>query len=296
MSIPAERASAPTSWKETARTLGRATAFSFWSSIVLWRWVGLLPVFGVSAVIMQDMLQSSFEEDHISRRVDVWDLFPGMVSHAYMVLFLFGGGFMLVVGDSFKREQEQGAVAMAIVRMPSRSLYWLSKMGALGLMALAFVALAFLIAFAVGMVIAPPSSALPMLPRESIKWMLPYVRMPMPLYVVLLAGYTAWTLWIAGSLIVLSSLFIPHKLGVLGVIALWLVATLLDFVFVSTPTSSFTPGIVDYINLLDLCFFLEVYKHHNEKPIPLSAFFAITGALLALIAVTGARRLRREEL
>jgi hypothetical protein len=295
MSVPAERASTPTSWKETARILWRATSFSFWSGIVVWRWVVLLPVFGVNAVIIQDSLRASFETDHISRRVDVWDLFPGMVSHAYMVLFLFGGGFLFLVGDSFKREQEQGAVAMAIVRMRSRSLYWLSKMGALGLLALSFVALALLIAILVGMVIAPPSSALPMLPRESIKWMLPNVRMPMPLYVVLLAGYTAWTLWIAGSIIVLSSLFIPHKLGVLGVIALWLVASLSGVVPI--PTNSIRPlGIVDYVGLLDRCFFLEVYKHHLEQPIPLSAFFAITSALLALLAVTGARRLRREEL
>jgi hypothetical protein len=295
MSVPAERASAPTSWKETARLLGRATSFSFWSGFVVWRWLVLIPVFGVNAVIIQDILRASFETNHISRRVDVWDLFPAMVSHAYMVLFLFGGGFMFLVGDSFKREQEQGAVAMAIVRMPSRSLYWLSKMGALGLMALAFVAFALLIAFVIGMVIAPPPSALPMLPRESIQWMLPNVRMPVPLYVVLLAGYTAWTLWIAGSIIVLSSLFIPHKLGVLGVIALWLVASL--FEFVPIPTSSFRPlGIVDYVSLLDLSFFIGFYKHHGEQPIPLGTFFAVTSALLTLIAVTGARRLRREEL
>ena len=244
------------------------------------------PAFVVNTVIIEDILRFFFKQHNVSRHVDAWDLFPAMLHHQHMLLLLFGFGFMFLVGDSFRREQEQGTVMLAVVRMPSRSIYWLGKMGALGVMALGFVVIGLATTLLVGMFIAPPSSLWPMLPREAMPGMYPEGNLPVPVYVVLLAGYTAWALWIAGCTIVLFSLFIPHKLGVLIAITLWILTSIFSLV----------PSTMGYARLLDIGFLISVFKHQGGSSIPLGNFFAITGAALALIAITGSWRLQREEL
>lgn len=286
LSAPAQRASGITLWKDTAHTLGRVIFLSLWSGIIAWRWLLLVPAFVVNAVIIKDILRFFLERHNVSRRVDAWDLFPAMLLHRHMQLLLFGLGFMLLVGDSYRREQEQGAVMLTIVRLPSRSIYWLGKMGALGVMALGFVGMGLTISLLVGLIIAPPSSFWPTLPRESMPGMYPEGGLSVPVYAVLLVGYTAWSLWIAGCMIVLLSICIPHKLGVLIAMTLWTVTSIFSLV----------PSTMGYARLLNLGYLIGFFKHQGDDPIPLSNYFAITSTTLVLIAIAGSWRLQREDL
>jgi hypothetical protein len=274
----------PRRWKETNTTLARAISLGAWRGMVAWRWGLLIPLFAAGTFLCMDTVEFSTDGFYISRRVDAWDLFPAMVLYDYSLLLL-GVGFMLLVGDSYRREQEQGAVALSLIRVPSRTVFWLGEMGAVGIMALCFCGLGLAISFLVGLFIAPPLEAWPMLPREALPGMYPEARLPVPVYLVLLAGYTAWSLWVAGCAIVLLSLFIPRRTGVLAVIALWAVSSL----------SWIQPNYRGYARLLGLSYLVGFFKHLGKDPFPLGGFFAVTGAALILMAIVGSLRLRREE-
>lgn len=286
LSLPRLPVAGVASWVEAGRVLKRSISLCLWSGIVAWRWLLLMAVFALAAGLIHDTLSFYFEDKGISRQVDAWDLFPAMLRHTYHLHFLFGFGFLLLIGDSYQREREQGTTALIAVRMPSRPIYWLGKMGAMGVMALLFVGLCLLISLVVGLVLAPPSAAWPMLPRESLAWMYPHVHMPLPVYVLLLAGYTAWALWTVGCAVMLLSLIVRHKAAILVTIAFWTLSSL--------SFSTFTA--VGYARLLGLGYFISLFKHESEEPMSLGAFFAISAAVLVMTAFLGSWRLQREEL
>jgi hypothetical protein len=172
------------------------------------------------------------------------------------------------------------------MRMSSRTLFWLGEMGTLGVMALCFSGLGLAISLLIGVFIAPPVEAWPMLPREAVTGMYSDGNLPVPVYVVLLAGYTAWALWFAGCAVVLLSLFIPHRTGILAIIALWAV---LSFPWIK-------PYYTGYARLFELGYLIGFFKHQGDEPISLGGYFAVTGATLVLMAITGSLRLQREEL
>lgn len=283
MTAPPPPAPGAAPWMETGRVLGRSVVLHLWSGLVAWRWLLLTAVFILGAILIEDTLTFYFKKDEIPRAVDAWDLFPAMLSHRYFVLFLFAFGFLLLIGDSFQREREQGTAALFAVRMPSRSIYWLGKIGAVGLLAALFVALCLVLTLLVGLVLAPPSTAWPQLPRPALEVMYLDVAMPLPVYTLLLAGYTMWALWTIGSVILLVSLLVRHRVAILVAIAAWLAAS----VFVDTF------GALRLLRLGDL---LSIHKHRGDAPISPACFFAASGAVLVLTALAGSWRLRREEL
>ena len=272
---------------DTARTLFRATVISAGNGLVAWRWLLAGLVFAVCAVVNADILQFAFRQHRIDRPLDAWDMFPGMLLNKFFVIWLFGLGFLLLVGDSYLRERERGAVALCVLRLPSRTLWWLSQVGALGLLAACFVGLGVGLTLLVGVLMAPPGTA-PLLAREGLPGMYPWVDIPVPTFILLLAGYTAWALWIAGCAVVLLSVFIPRKATVPAAIFLWVVLSL----------PWLQPNYRGFARLLGLDYFLSVTKHDVAGYMPMSwhAYFAITTALLGLMAVAGSWRLRWEEL
>ncbi len=269
---------------DTLRAIGRSTRLSITSSFVLWRWALLFALFILTAFLVEDTLDFYFRDGHVARKVDAWDIFPTIVSHTYVVHFLFAFGFLLLIGDLYHREREQGTAALLTVRMPSRPVYWLGKMGALGINACAFVGLSFVISLLVGFIIAPPSTMWPMLPRPNIRALEMHVHMPLPVYSLLLAAYTAWGLWVGGSVILLLSLFVRNTAIILGAIAGW--------VLLSMSGDWYFGG---YIKLFLIGHILGMYKHHGEYAISMPVFFAFTTTVLISTALIGSWRMRREE-
>lgn len=270
---------------ELGRALARLIVIDAVNGLIAWRWLLVLLAFAVAAVIDADILRFSFRHHQIDRPIDAWDLFPAMLFNELFLIWLFALGFMLLVGDSYLRERERGAVTLCVLRLPSRTLWWLGKMGALGLMALCFVGLGLALTLLVGLFLAPPG-AVPLLGREGVPGMYAWADLFAPTYVLLLAGYTAWALWIAASAIVLLSVFIPHKATVLAASLLW--------VTISLPW--LRPRYQGYARLLSLDYFISAFKHDPADPMSWQAYFAISAAVLVLVAIAGSWRLRKEEL
>jgi hypothetical protein len=281
---PARRRGSPA---ESARALRRIIALQLWSGTAPWRWLLVALVFAASALLIEDSLRASFFNRGIRRPVDAWDLFPGMATDFRMQLGLFGFGFPLFVVDTYQRGREQGILTTALARMRSRSLYWLATMGALGVLACAYVCACFLVAFLAGMLLCPPASAWPMLPREALPAMDPPWSMPLPLYTLLLAAYTSWALWITGSIAVFVSLVARRKVVALAFIVLWPVLSISTWDTVSYRGP---------LRLVNLGYLVGIFKHHLKDPYPMDLFFAVTSAALVLLALLGSWRLRREEL
>jgi hypothetical protein len=153
-------------------------------------------------------------------------------------------------------------------------------------MALIFVLSGLAIVLLVGMVVAPPSSGWPMLPREAGAQMYPQESYPLPVYNLMVAGYTAWALWVLGCGIVLLSHFIRHRVVTLLVMAAW--------TLISAERSGSTES--GYGRMMYMGYFIGYFKHLGDEPIPVWTFFAITGAMIALMALLGSRKIKREEL
>lgn len=266
------------------RRLRRLVALHVWSGLVAWRWLLLVPAFGLGGVAVADILRAGSEGRGAPWQGDMWDLFPALLSHHLLLHFLVGFGFLLLVGDTHLREVDGGTAALAVMRSRSRALSWVGEMGAVGVMASAFAGIGLLIVWLVGLFVAPPSSAWPMLPREAAGFY-PAVSMPLPVYNLLLAGYTAWALWVLGCGAVLASLFVRHRVGMLVALGAWALAG------ADPGAAGSGPG-----RLLEMGYFIGPHKHRGAGALPLGVFFALTAGMLVLIGLAGAWKLRREEL
>jgi hypothetical protein len=271
---------------EPLRTLARSTTLSFLGGFVRWRWILLTALFAISAGLVENIVSDYFELKKVARPVDTWDLFPAIVSHTYTLHFLLAFGFLLLIGDHYHRQQAQGTAALFAIRMPSRRTYWLGNMGAIGLMAALFVGTCWLMTFLVGLILVPPSTLWPMLPRETIKPLMTSVHLPAPVYSLLLAAYTAWGLWIGGSAILLLSLFVRNTAVVLGAIAAWVMLSL-------SATWFGEAFVMHFVCIGDL---ISTHKHDGEYAMSLGTFFACSTAMLIVIAMIGSWRIRREEI
>jgi hypothetical protein len=268
------------------RALARSTSLSFLGGFSRWRWALLTALFALAAGLVVDTLQYFFTLRKITRPVDVWDIFPTLLRHTYVLHFLFAFGFLLLVGDHYHRQRDQGTAALFAIRMPSRRLYWLGNMGAIGIMAGLFIGVCWLMSLLVGFIMVPPPSLWPMLPRENPSFLNVSVHMPAPIYSLLVAAYTAWGLWIGGSAILLVSTFFRNTAVVLGAIAAWVLASL----SASWYGESFT------MRFLCIGELIGHHKHRGEHPMSLGTFFAGSATMLVLIAVIGSWRMRREEI
>jgi hypothetical protein len=271
---------------EFFRTFGRITRLHFHSGFVLWRWALITAIFALAGGLCVDILRHHFNELRISRQVDVWDIFPALSSHNYIEHFLLAFGFLLFVGDRHHRQCNQGTALLFAIRAPSRSLYWLGTMGALGLDALFFMSICFVTTFVIGCIAAPPESLWPMLPRETIAPLRVSVEMPLPLYSLLLMVYTAWGLWIGGSIVVLVSTFFRNTAILLGVIAGWVVLSLIGSGNVRFAFERFL-----FIGEL-----IGHHKHDGKPAMSLGTFFLGSTLMLVLIAFIGSWRMGREEI
>jgi hypothetical protein len=287
VSVPFRPPVALPSWAEALRILGRVILIHLRSGGIAWRWGLLTLMFVASSLFVENFLRSAFFNTEVHRRVDAWDLFPGLFVGVHTSYFIVALGFLLLVVDTYHRERDQGTATLSFSRIPSRSLYWLGTMGAVGAMAVAFVGLAWVVTSLVGLVLAPPASAWPLLPRESIPVMYPPDAMPLLVSDLLLMAYTSFTLWVVGCAVVLLSLFVRRKAVMLGVIFLWVLTGFSTFDMFGMPRN---------LHLINVGYYIGIYKHRLEDPYPAPLFFSVSGLALVLMAVVGAWRLRREEL
>jgi hypothetical protein len=271
---------------EFVRSLGRITSLSFLSGFVRWRWALVVSLFTLAAGLVQDTLQWLFRAEKVIRPVDVWDMFPALLAHYYVLHALFAFGFLLFIGDHYHRQRESGNSALFALRLPSRRLYWLGNMATVGINALLFMTICYLMTLVVGFIMVPPASYWPMLPRETLQGLSYTPHLPAPVFSLLLALYTAWGLWISGSLVMLVSTFFKNTSVLLGVISGW--------VLVSLAAGWDVPFVFQRFVLLGEL--IGFHKHYGEHAISLGTFFLVSSTMLFLIALVGSWRMQREEL
>lgn len=271
---------------ETLRTLRRSTRLCLHSGFVRWRWALLIAVFFLSALLVTDILRHTFSEYKVGRPVDVWDLYPALLSHTYSLHFLYAFGFLVLVGDQYHRQRDQGTATLFATRMPSRTTFWLGNVAAVGIMALAFASLSFVISFLIGLILTPPSTLWPMLPRETLSVLSIPVTIPLPIYSLLLVLYTAWGLWIGGATILLLSAFFRNTAIVLAGIAAWIFVSLGGTWELSSP----------YMRFFCIGYLINQNKHFDEWPMSMGSFFTMSTLMLVVITLVGAWRMEREEI
>ncbi|NOK62615.1 MAG: hypothetical protein GFH27_549333n103 [Chloroflexi bacterium AL-W] len=195
-----------------------------------WRWLFVPPVFLLAGWLYVDDIQFDLLAQ-FPRAVNIWDIPPAMLVDQLHVAWIFILGFIIVVGDNYIQDREMNTIALVLQRTQSRAKWWLARILALGMLAISFVALAFLFsmigsAFQVPITLQDSPSALNtgeagMPGPASPRWQ----HIPMPLFVVFVGVYTAFGLWFVASIVVTISLIYPHPYLPIGFILTWLISS-----------------------------------------------------------------------
>jgi hypothetical protein len=281
----------------TLATTLQLLRFDVQRSLGMRRWWFIVPIFGIMGWIFADMLKYDYTSAGLPqlRPMNIWDVLPRFFAPGWVSTLLLGGGFVVLVGDGFLRDREQNTLALSIARVPSRTAWWAAKLGSLGVLALCYVALvtvAVLVGSAFSVPVAlsdSPQSLIPTTGHDG--WYFRLMNVPMPVFTLLMAIYSAFTLWVLGAVVVTASVIKQHIAVPLAIVVLWvLVGRTLDGVL---------PPQMVYAKLLYLPYFLGYDKHLEYSSMetlvqmPLVPFLVIALVILATAFVLGAWRLRR---
>jgi hypothetical protein len=266
----------------------RLMLFDVLRSLGTWRWLFVPPVYALIGAYYGGLLEFDFDRQQ-PRSINLWDVPPAVVSNRNLNVWLVGLGFALLVGDSYLRDRDRNTLALTLGRAPSRTAWWVAKMGAIGLQSLCYVGLMFA-ALLTGSLFSVPF-ALGDSPQSSIPtnwndlWYPRMMSVPMPLFVLLVGLYTAFALWIIGCVVMTSALLAGRAIVPLATSVVWALASV-----ELAPVLSGLP----YGLLLSMPYFITYAKHFLPRDgTPFWLFItASLGLLLSLVAL-GAWRLQR---
>ncbi|NOK60855.1 MAG: hypothetical protein GFH27_549289n162 [Chloroflexi bacterium AL-W] len=268
------------------RSFVAALSFHTLYSLSNWRW-WLVPIlFGVAGFLRGDNISFS-DAQLVNRSINVWDALALMHVHAFYLAWLYVLGFVFVIGDNVIRERDEGMIALTFALMPSRTVWWIAKLSALGILALCYVGIGLVFSL-LGSVTQLPfswqdSPAALSAPNPSILWYERDFSIPMPLFVLLINGYIACMLWVIGCIVMTVSLLVPKTFIPFGFIVLWILAS---FLFDSILLNNLPYGL-----LLDVSYFVS-YAKHFDYYIPLPLFILIICFVLGTTLLVGMARLR----
>ncbi len=258
------------------------------------RWLAVAPVFFVAGWLSAENAQYDFTTDRL-RQSNFWDAPLTMMTDPNTVAFAFVFGFVLVTGDLYVRDRSSGAAAMTMLRSRSRPGWWAAKVLALAPQSLVYSILAFLSALAAGAAKLPVSfqwSQAALISWDSNKAIYPGAgTLPPPLFLLLVALYTALALWAVGAVVLTVSTLYPRHVTPLVMGFLWTLAG----------TSLLAPLVSrEGIGKLDPVYQLTYVIHFSNPPyfiaMPWYVSFLVIGATLLLVLFFGALKLRRVDL
>lgn len=261
----------------------RLLLFQVLRNVVSWRWLCLPFVFmAVAYHDARDFLRYGIHGAKLHS--NIWDTLPSLLNNRILCPWLFFGGFVFVVGDLVLKQRESGLGNLALLRIRSRTFFWLSVMLATCLLALGFMITAGLASLAGGSLAGLPIE----LHQSELARSWPNHPDSMVVFNVALWFYTACPLAMAGCTVILVSQFSSNA----KVPFLFAFAWLLAGVIIDNRSHSFSPN-----NPLNLGQFIS----YAGKPMAFSpsALLTFLGVCLFgwLIAVfTGTWRLRTMEL
>lgn len=253
-----------------------------------WRWL-VLPL-GLLVLFPRRVHETQHNYfRHGPRESNLWDLFPLLLAERPGLLWGLALGFTLMVGDALVRARSSGSAALALSHVPSRTSWWATRLGAMGLGAAAYVVVfttttLLVAAFTLPLSLEPSPTATTQVFEDMLypRW----PDMPMPLFTLVIAAHAALGLWLLGALIELASLFSRHPLvPLLGAIG-WMVLCV--------------PGLAHLwegaVRWLDLARVLSYTTLLDPQGLTVPAFLLGWGAVMAAIFFAGAWRLRRMDI
>lgn len=207
----------------------RVARFDAFQALGTWRWLAVPPVFllggwlgaGHAEYVMEVLARTQ-------REPNFWDGALILPTNKYALVFPFVFGFLLVTGDLFVRDQQDGTATLTLLRSRSRVGWWAGKVLALAPPALLYSTLAYLFALvgsAILLPVEPGASRAAEIPWGAEVALYPrFEFMPTPLFFVLVVLYTALALWVVGTFVLAASALYP-RLAVPLVVALgWVLA------------------------------------------------------------------------
>jgi len=202
----------------------RLATFDAVRALGAWRWLAVPPVFFVAGWLGADNAEYDYATQ-APRDANLWDGPLTMMTDPTLVALAFLLGFAIVAGDLYVRDRASGTAAMTLVRSRSRSGWWTAKVLTLAPLALVFSLLALLSALAAAAVrlpVSPDWSPASQIPWGSQSSLYPSVQsLPPPLFLLLVALYTALVLWAVGALVLAVSALYPRLLTPLTVALVW---------------------------------------------------------------------------
>jgi len=260
-------------------------------SMAGWRWWILLPVYGALGMLYAGMIRFDYVRQQ-PRNVNIWDVPPAIVSNPWINVWLVATGFVLLIGDGYVRDRDQNILALTLIRMPSRLIWWSAKLGAVGLLAVYYVTVVFgaiLIGSAFSVPIESSDSPQSLIPTTGTDgWYFRLMSVPMPLFVILVGLYTAIALWVVGSIALVSSVLTKHMLVPLVLVITWGISSLLLWARLLRQ--------LPFGELLSLPYFITYAKHFSpHERIPVSLFAVVSLGMLGIILVVGTWRLQKSD-
>lgn len=272
----------------------RLTALDALRGVGSWRWLAVPPVFALVAWQEADAIRYQYAP---GRDAAAWDIPLSMLLNQTAVLLAVALGFMVLVGDLYVRDREAGYAALTLTRARSRVGWWLAKVGAVGVLALVFVAIGLGTALIVGglrfgWALGPSDAARPpagvVADEAAVGALYPRPEgLPVPVFFAVVAAYTALALWPLGVTLLAASLVVPRAFVPLLLAALWVLAGL-----TVAPVTRIREGVARLDPLGHIVYAVH-FDLGLQAGVPWSQSLAVLGGAVGGFALFGAWYLRR---
>ena len=275
--------------RSPARRLGRLLLLHLAQGFVPWRWLLVPAGVAVIALFVRSWVTFDYVRQ-VPRDVNLWDLLPKMLAERPGLLWAFGMGFMLVTGDALARGRVSGMAALSLLRAPSRTRWWASRLATVGLQAASYVTIATATVLLVAAVSLPFSlEPSPTAQTQVLEEML-YPRwqsLSMPVFSLAIAARAVLGLWLVGSLLELTSLFFRSPMAPLVGATGWLILSMDAIPYARLE------GLARWLDLSCVISYTDFLEPYGAS---VGTFLLGWTAVMLAILFTGAVRLRRMDI
>lgn len=265
-----------------------------------WRWLAIVILFGITTAYTASNMSYVRSDATARHNINVWDVAANMVTSGFTLRWVYIFGFLILIGDSFLRERQQGLIALCLNRVSSRYKWWWGKISSIGVLALGYVTIGLLIILVVSSFLVPFSLSESLdaqsgqrMPDADWYFLIgdkaSGTHWPTPLLVIVGTLYTAMSLWIVGSLILIISILLQNALATMGVTMFWLLLGLL------IPPALYKAQ--PYISFIDIGYFVTFAKHSYQLyNVSFPVYLFIASVIQGLLVFLGFWKLKRLDL
>lgn len=277
--------------------IARATWLKLLQQVSLSRWRAVLPVFICIGYAWVPSSQFDFQLAR-QRTLNILDIPAALIGHPFSVTLMYFIGCSLLIGDILSRERALGTDIGLLIRLPSRTAWWVSHLATAASLCALYVVVSF-----VGMILGAALNGLQVSYHDSPEalWILAnnrasalYLRawsLPMFLFIPALAGYTSLMLTLLVTIVVTLCLFFRHAMAPL------IIAVVLASASIFFNSALQTESLV--LRLIDTSYILSYTKHIPggiyAETMSQGPFLTACGMFYVLLSLVGIWQARRKD-